>query len=76
VGELTGETLSEDIGFCQRARQAGFQCYVDLDVPIGHLAAVTITPIWDTGRWRVGLRVGNLEVLVPGVRRPPLDNPA
>lgn len=33
--------LSEDYAFCQRAKEAGFQCYIDPAVRLGHLGSYT-----------------------------------
>lgn len=35
--------LSEDWAFCERAKQAGFKCYLDPSIRLGHMATVMLT---------------------------------
>ena len=41
VGE-DGKPVGEDIGFCYKAAQTGYEAFVDCDVNIGHLATVQV----------------------------------
>lgn len=43
-GKLTPELPTEDIYFTDKAREAGFEVWVDLDAPLGHLTTGTIWP--------------------------------
>lgn len=53
-GEATPTNLGEDLGFCRRAREAGFISCVDLDTPIGHLNAFEVWPHRDeAGNWSI-----------------------
>lgn len=49
-----GATVSEDIYFSLKARRAGFQCHMNLNVRVGHLFSAMVIPAWDTdvGQWR------------------------
>lgn len=58
---------SEDLYFCDRAVEAGFPIYVDLDARLGHIAAINVFPSYeeDTG-WAAGLSVSPaMRVLMP-----------
>lgn len=37
VDEKTGQSYSEDVTFCLRAKELGFETFLDLDVKLGHL---------------------------------------
>jgi len=50
------EHLGEDVGFCQRARVAGYEVFVDLDVPVGHTFSAVLWPVYkqdgpEAGSW-------------------------
>lgn len=40
----SSEGMLEDVSFCTKARAAGFQLWVDADLPIGHIGAATYQP--------------------------------
>jgi hypothetical protein len=42
--EMDGQAMGEDITFCIRAEAFGFQTYLDVDVPVGHVKTATIMP--------------------------------
>lgn len=48
--EIANEVMGEDITFCVRAEAFGFQTYLDVDVPVGHVKSGTIMP---PGRERI-----------------------
>jgi len=50
--------LGEDFDFCQRAVNAGFDIWVDQDVPVGHLAIMTIWPMKDEEGWKTKITRG------------------
>lgn len=51
--------MSEDLFFCKRVREdLGLEIYVDLDVPLGHLAPAVVFPLFDDGEWVAGLSFG------------------
>ena len=51
IGEIQQDKKNEDIGFCDRVRQAGFDIFCDLDVVCGHMGTATFWPGYDNGRW-------------------------
>ena len=48
---------SEDLIFCDKAREAGFPIYLDLATHLGHLAPCSIWPTFLEGEWAVGFTV-------------------
>ena len=61
VGETEADRLTEDRGFCRRARMAGFRVAIDLDTPMGHMAKFVISPMksTDPDTWPVMLISGH-----------------
>jgi hypothetical protein len=54
LGECEPDNWCDDIGFFNRARKQGYKLYCDLDVRVGHMAAVTLLPTRDAnGNWHV-----------------------
>jgi hypothetical protein len=53
MGELDPENWCDDLSFCMRARKAGFRIHVDLNIPVGHMATVTIWPNRIRDEWHV-----------------------
>jgi hypothetical protein len=45
--------------FCERAREAGFQAYVDTSVRIGNRLTASMYPIHRGGKWELAVGVGN-----------------
>jgi hypothetical protein len=44
VYQKTGEnTVTEDVPFCRKVKQAGFKIYTDLGLECGHITSITIT---------------------------------
>jgi hypothetical protein len=51
-GEVEASNCNHDLSFCRRIREAGFQIYADLDVPVGHIQPMAITPRRvESGNW-------------------------
>jgi GT2 family glycosyltransferase len=50
---------SEDIIFCEKAEQAGFNIYVDLAAQLGHMTPSAIWPSWIDQEWAVGFSVAD-----------------
>lgn len=63
--ELT--PLSEDLVFCEKAKEAGFSIHCDLSARIGHITTATITPVTSAeGEWMMGVTVGlGTQISVP-----------
>ena len=49
-----GTGLNEDLYFCQKVRDAGFQIHCDAGALLGHISIHTVWPRWDEGRWHIG----------------------
>lgn len=45
---------SEDIIFCEKAEEAGFNVFIDLGTQIGHMTPSAIWPSWVDQEWAVG----------------------
>ena len=53
-----GVHLNEDLVLCKRIREAGFKIHVDVDVTMGHRGTYTVLPIFEDGRWGIGMNMG------------------
>ena len=66
VNGYAADSIAEDVLFCERAREAGFKAYVDLDNHMGHL---NIGEVWperrDDGTWCTRLVFGQQEIELP-----------
>ena len=58
-GRVDDWDASEDIIFCEQARAAGFEVFVDLGCPIGHMAPVAISPQYIDNQWCLGFSVAD-----------------
>lgn len=56
VGEWNA---SEDIIFCEKAQDAGFDVFIDLAAQLGHLSPTAIWPTWVDEEWAVGFSVAD-----------------
>jgi hypothetical protein len=51
--------VSEDIRFCEKAKEAGVTIYADLGARLGHITTCVVIPSFtDEHGWTTGLRVG------------------
>lgn len=56
---------SEDILFCEAARDAGFRLWCDLGARLGHITTAVVWPAVDGDQWVTGLTIGkNLTLTV------------
>ena len=53
MGELEQDGLGEDLGFFSRVRDLGLKAHVDLDVPVGHITSVVVTPARKKDKWTI-----------------------
>lgn len=54
------EQGAEDMDFCDKIREAGFQIFADLDLSLGHMAPYTVTKVRDLdGDWGSMLSLGS-----------------
>lgn len=67
MGKMGQDLTNEDTYFCQKAQQAGFNIYADLDVTMDHWTPVSFRPVkTETGVWTVALNLGgNIQVQLP-----------
>lgn len=57
------EGRNEDIGFCEKARAAGFDIYCDPEILLGHITLATVQPTWADGQWHPEMvHDGNVQV--------------
>ena len=57
------EGRNEDIGFCEKARGAGFTVYCDPEILLGHITLATVQPTWSEGQWHPEMvHDGNVQV--------------
>jgi hypothetical protein len=55
-----GNGISEDVIFCQKAREAGFDVFVDLAIRIGHITTAVVWPVYDEELgWVTGFTVAD-----------------
>lgn len=58
--------LSEDLYFCDQAREAGFDIYCDLDTNLGHLFAGVVWPVRNPDGWTFAFSMmGGFQVTMP-----------
>lgn len=50
---------SEDVIFCEKANEAGFDIFVDLATHLGHMAPSAVWPSWVDNEWAVGFSVAD-----------------
>lgn len=73
----TDWNAAEDIIFCEKARAAGFDIYVDLGMPIGHMAPSAIWPSYVDKEWCLGFSVADgTRLYVPIEKAAEADAPA
>lgn len=67
VGKVTTEDVGEDVYFCDKARDAGFELFADLDTVLGHCTTATVWPVRQEFGWTYGFGfMGGLKVTMPG----------
>jgi len=49
---------SEDILFCEKAKEKGFKLYADLGCRLGHITTAVVHPGIKDGKWKTGLTIG------------------
>ena len=65
LGEIIKDGWCDDIGFFNRAREAGFKLFCDLDVRAGHMASVTVWPAFTDGRWVTEYTHSGGKIMIP-----------
>jgi len=58
--------LGEDVYFCDKARDAGFEIFADLDTVLGHCATHVVWPVREEDGWTFGFSMmGGFQVTMP-----------
>lgn len=52
-------TISEDLMFCRKIRDAGFKIHVDVDAKMGHISNMVVWPEHLEDAWHIVLELGN-----------------
>ena len=57
LGQITPDGWGDDMNFCHRVREAGFEIWADLDVLVGHVFTGVIWPAYnhENGQWATAL---------------------
>ena len=66
--EVTEGLGSEDLPFCEKAREAGFELYCDLGAKLGHIDPIIIWPAYfkEEKEWGVGFNLAdNYNLYIP-----------
>jgi GT2 family glycosyltransferase len=50
---------SEDVIFCEKAREAGFSIHVDLGAQLGHITTAVVWPAKNEDGWATGFTIGH-----------------
>jgi hypothetical protein len=62
---------TEDLDFCEKAINAGFTIWCDLDAPVGHLTTFTNWPLrLPDGTWATGIERHGMHTIVPAALDP------
>lgn len=65
-GKSGPEETTEDLYFCDKAREAGFGIHVDLDNPLGHLTTGAVYPVRTEEGWTFRFAMsGGLQIVMP-----------
>lgn len=53
-GQIDSAQLTEDLYFCDKAREAGYQIHCDTSLPLGHITTATVWPVKHPDGWSYG----------------------
>ena len=67
--------LNEDLGFCEKVREAGFKIYCDPGAVLGHISHYTVWPHYRDGQWQI-VHEFDQETHIPITRLPAEPVPA
>ena len=68
----SGSFKSEDQAFTRKLQDAGYDVWVDVEHPIGHIAAVAVEPVVKHGAWNIRLTGGMKHIVDIAPRRIPV----
>lgn len=65
-GVLVDGQLMEDLYFCVKARQEGFEVWCDLDTMLGHCSTTVVWPVLEEDGWTFGFSMmGGFQLTMP-----------
>lgn len=53
--QISGALAAEDQGFTAKIKKAGFDIWIDMEHPIGHMGMITYVPVVRDGQWAIHL---------------------
>ena len=65
LGEISKDDWCDDIGFFNRAREAGFDIWCDLSATVGHMTNVVVWPEKHNKEWFTNYKHSNGNILIP-----------
>lgn len=71
-GRLDPTQISEDLYFCDKARAAGFDIWLDTEALLGHCITGAVWPVPDGERWTYGFSfAGGMSMAMPALYQEP-----
>jgi len=67
-------TASEDIIFCNKAKEQGFEIFCDLSTRLGHITTAVVWPTVHANEWAVGFNIGRDTNVVLPIEPREVDN--
>lgn len=65
-GRLQPTQIAEDLYFCRKARELGYEVWYDLDTPLGHCVTGAVWPVKTSDGWTYGFTMtGGMKMTVP-----------
>ncbi len=61
IGQIQSDQWGDDLWFCDRARDAGINIYVDSSVRVGHITKCILTPEYINGEWVIQHKINSAE---------------
>lgn len=66
AGVRSSVQLGEDVYFCEKAREAGFSVWADLDITFGHCTTSVVWPVREPDGWTFGFSMaGGFQITMP-----------
>jgi hypothetical protein len=77
-GRIQGRdwNAAEDIIFCEKANEAGFEIFIDLGTPVGHMTSSAVWPSYIDKEWAIGFSVADGTRLYIPIETPTGPTPA
>lgn len=66
AGRAGTAVVGEDLNFCDKARAAGFDIHLDLDLPLGHCTTSVVWPVHEPDGWTFAFSMmGGFQITMP-----------